>query len=302
MSERFENFHDDPNIKITDGEGFVLSDHRTDYIGGFEKEKNAEKKLEKDIEKLSDLQERLYAFDHHAVLIVFQAMDAAGKDSTIEHVLKGINPQGCHITSFKRPSTLELSHDFLWRSTLALPERGKIGIFNRSYYEEVLVVKVHPEFLMSQNIPSVRRAEELNDDFWNKRYRSIRDHEKHLTENGYLILKFFLNVSKEEQKRRFLDRINEKSKNWKFEFNDLKERACWEEYMNAYEQAIRNTATPDCPWYVIPADNKWFMRTAVADIILNRMEGLDLKFPELPNEELIKLDEAKRMLEEENQN
>lgn len=291
-----ENFKEDKNIAVVGDKDFKLKKRKTDYTGGFKNEKEAKNKLQDDIEKLSDLQEKLYASDNHGILIVFQAMDAAGKDSTIEHVLKGINPQGCHITSFKRPSDRELSHDFLWRTTLALPERGMIGIFNRSYYEEVLVTKVHPEIILGQTLPGVTKLKDIDEDFWKKRYQSIRQHEKHLTENGYIIIKFFLNVSKEEQKKRFLDRINNPAKHWKFQFGDLKERELWDDYMDAYESAISETSTSDAPWFVIPADNKWFMQAAVCDIILKTLEQLNLKFPEPTPESQQQLEEAKKIL------
>lgn len=291
-----ENFSKDKNIAVYNGEGFKLSKLKTQYTGGYKDEKTADQKLKADIEKLSDLQEKLFASDNHSILIIFQAMDAAGKDSTIEHVLTGINPQGCNITSFKRPSDKELSHDFLWRTTLALPERGMIGIFNRSYYEEVLVTKVHPEIILGQSIPGITKPKHIDADFWNKRYHSIRQHEKHLAENGYIILKFFLNVSKEEQKNRFLDRIDSPEKNWKFQFADIKEREYWDEYMAAYERAIKETAASHAPWFVIPADNKWFMQTAVCDIILNALESLNLSYPEPTLEARQQLAEAKNIL------
>lgn len=293
---RTENFSEDKNIAFFTDKKLKLADLKTNYTAGYKTEKAAEQKLKADIEKLSDLQEKLYASDKHSILIIFQAMDAAGKDSTIEHVLKGINPQGCHITSFKRPSEKELSHDFLWRTTQALPERGMIGIFNRSYYEEVLVTKVHPEIILGQTIPGISKLKHINSDFWKKRYQSIKDHEKHLADNGYVILKFFLNVSKEEQKKRFLERINNPSKNWKFQYSDIKERELWDNYMKAYEKAIKETAKDYAPWFIIPADNKWFMQTAVCDIILNTLEQMNLQFPELEPEAKQQLDEAKKIL------
>ena len=293
---RTENFREDRNIAFFTGKKLKLEDLKTNYSAGYKTETAAEQKLKADIEKLSNLQEKLYASDKHSILIIFQAMDAAGKDSTIEHVLKGINPQGCHITSFKRPSDKELSHDFLWRTNLALPERGMIGIFNRSYYEEVLVTKVHPEIIIEQLIPGISKAKHIDSEFWKKRYQSIRKHEKHLAENGYIILKFFLNVSKDEQKKRFLDLINSHEKNWKFQYSDIKERELWDKYMKAYEKAISETAEKHAPWFIIPADNKWFMQTAVCDIILNSLEELNLNFPELGLEEKKQLEEAKQIL------
>jgi PPK2 family polyphosphate:nucleotide phosphotransferase len=291
-----ENFAENKNIKVTQGKGFELSKLDTAYTGTYKSEKEAEKKLQDDIKDLSDLQEKLFASDNHSILIIFQAMDGAGKDSTIKHVLKGINPQGCNVTSFKRPSDQELSHDFLWRTNMALPERGMIGIFNRSYYEEVLVVKVHPEIVLGQSLPEATNLKQIDEKFWQKRYKSIADMEQHLADNGYVIMKFFLNVSKEEQKDRFLDRINSPEKQWKFQYADMKERDYWDTYMEAYEKAIKETATEQAPWYVIPADNKWFMRTAVCDIILDTLKKLDLKFPVPSAEEQSKLDDAKRIL------
>jgi PPK2 family polyphosphate:nucleotide phosphotransferase len=297
---RLENFNSDKKIAVNSGKGFKLSDYKTNYTGAYKNQGAAEKKRLADIEKLSNLQEKLYAGDKHSILIIFQAMDAAGKDSTIEHVLKGINPQGCHVTSFKRPSDKELSHDYLWRTNSALPERGMMGIFNRSYYEEVLVTKVHPEIILGQNIPGITKLKHITKSFWHKRYQSIRQQEKHLAENGYLILKFFLNVSKVEQKNRFIERINNPDKNWKFQIADLKERALWDKYMGAYQSAIKETAEEHAPWFVIPADNKWFMQMAVTDIILNSLEKLNLKFPELNLEAKQQLIEAKNMLSQPN--
>ena len=293
---RIENFINDKKIAVFKGKGFKLEEYRTDYTGGFKNEKAAEQKRLSDIAKLSDLQEKLYAGDKHSILIIFQAMDAAGKDSTIEHVLKGINPQGCSVTSFKRPSDKELSHDYLWRTNSALPERGMIGIFNRSYYEEVLVTKVHPEIILGQNIPGITKSKHITKSFWEKRYQSIIQQEKHLAENGYLILKFFLNVSQVEQKNRFIERINNPNKNWKFQIGDLKERAFWDKYMAAYQFAIKETANENAPWFIIPADNKWFMQMAVTDIILNSLEKLNLAFPEPSIEAKQQLLEAKQQL------
>ncbi len=232
--------------------------------------------LAKEIKKLRELQRVLYAKDHHAVLAVFQAMDAAGKDGTIRAVLSGVDPAGCQVTSFKKPSEEELDHDFLWRTARALPERGRIGIFNRSYYEEVLVVRVHPGILDGQKIPSLPAPEEV----WRGRYTSIREHEAHLARNGIVVLKFWLNVSKDEQARRFLDRLEEPSKNWKFSAGDLKERARWDDYMAAYEAALNETSRECAPWYAIPADDKDFMRWQVARILRKTLEGLGLVYPE----------------------
>ena len=233
--------------------------------------------LAKEVAQLRDYQRVLYAKDHHAVLCVFQAMDAAGKDSTIRAVFSGVNPAGFQVHSFKRPSTNELDHDFLWRTTKALPERGRIGVFNRSYYEEVLVVKVHPEILDSQRLPDRPKLSQLFAD----RYESIRDHEKHLARNGLVILKFWLNVSKDEQARRFLSRLDDPKKNWKFESGDVRERGYWDKYMKAYEEAISETSRDHAPWYAIPANDKSYMRWQVARILRKTLEQLDLKFPEV---------------------
>ena len=246
-------------------------------------------RLEALVEELSDLQRRLYAQDRWAVLLLFQAMDAAGKDGTIRAVMSGINTAGCQVFSFKRPSAEELDHDFLWRSTIRLPERGRVGIFNRSYYEEVLVVRVHPQILESQKLPGPIDLETI----WPERFRSIADHEKHLAENGTLILKFFLNVSKDEQKERFLARIDNHEKNWKFSAADVRERRHWNDYMRAYEEALNATSRPWAPWYAVPADSKSFMRSAVAEIIVKALHGLGLRYPTLPPEEQAKLATAR---------
>jgi len=237
----------------------------------------AKKMLAEGIDRLSDLQERLYAQDRWAVLAIFQGMDAAGKDSAIKHVMSGINPQGCAVHSFKKPSEDELDHDFLWRATRSLPERGRIGIFNRSYYEEVLVVRVHKELLANQKLP----ASLIGKNVWKHRFKDIRAHERYLARNGMLILKFHLRLSKEEQKRRFLERIETPSKNWKFSMGDVAERERWDDYMSAYEDMIRHTSRPQAPWYVIPADNKWFSRILVAAAMVEAIDKLDLKFPSI---------------------
>lgn len=238
------------------------------------------------VEELAALQDRLYAQDHYSLLLVFQAMDAAGKDSTIRAVLSGVDPAGCQVTSFKRPSLTELDHDFLWRTTLALPERGRIGVFNRSYYEEVLAVKVHPEFLKARKLPQIPRN---LDTLWEERYDSIRDHEKHLARNGTVILKFWLNVSREEQRERFLKRLEDPQKNWKFESGDLAERGHWKAYMSAYQDALNATSRPHAPWYAIPADSKSYMSMTVAQIIVDRLKALDLRYPELEPDEKAQL-------------
>jgi len=243
-------------------------------------DKEYKKKLKKQTEKLHDLQRIMYAHDSHALLLVFQAMDAAGKDSTIRHALTGVNPAGCQVFSFKKPSANELDHDFLWRTTTRLPERGRIGVFNRSYYEEVLVVKVHPEILKFQKLPNTPNLKEI----WNERYDSIRDFEKHLARNGTVVLKFWLNVSKQEQCNRFLSRIDEPEKNWKFSEGDIKERGHWDDYMKAYQSALRETSRSYAPWYAIPADNKPYMRYTVAKIIVETLESLNLHYPKVDAE------------------
>ncbi|MFZ1388814.1 MAG: polyphosphate kinase 2 family protein [Thiolinea sp.] len=251
--------------------------------------------LKKAVKKIDKLQQALYAEDRYALLLVFQAMDAAGKDSTIRAILKGVNPAGCQVFSFKQPSTEELDHDFLWRTTRSLPERGRIGVFNRSYYEEVLVVRVHPEYLAGQNLPKHDNLEQV----WAHRYESIRDHEKHLARNGTVVLKFWLNVSKEEQKNRFLSRLDEQDKNWKFSAGDVQERQHWDEYMHAYEEALNATSTKHAPWYAIPADDKPYMRLAIAEIIVDTLEAMSLEYPEVPKEDAAKFEAARQLLEAE---
>ena len=255
---------------------FSLKNHKTDFTGGYNKEKAKDALVNSKIE-LDHLQEKLYASGKHAVLIIFQAMDAAGKDSAIEHVMSGLNPQGCQVYSFKVPTSEEYKHDFLWRHHIALPERGRIGIHNRSHYENVLVCKVHPEYILSENIPGFAEVKKINKNFWQHRYESIRDFEQHLIANGTVILKFFLNVSKDEQKQRFLDRIEDPTKNWKFSSGDIKERALWDKYMEAYQDAINETSTAESPWHIIPADKKWFARLAISEIIEDKLKSLDLK-------------------------
>lgn len=273
-----------------------LSDHPSDFTGDYTDKATAVRNLEENVQRLRKLQDVLYAQDRYSLLVIFQAMDAAGKDGAIEHVMSGVNPQGCHVVSFKQPSSEEQDHDFLWRCQKALPERGKIGIFNRSHYEEVLVVRVHPEILQSSQLPR-----ELKEDknIWKKRFGHIRDWEQHLSENGTHILKFFLNVSKKEQKKRFLDRIDEPEKNWKFSMGDVRERAHWKEYMNAYKEALGATSTDAAPWYIIPADKKWFTRLAVSEIIVKKLESMDLHYPIVTEEHKLDLLEARKALESE---
>lgn len=273
-----------------------LSEHETDFTADYTDKKQAEKDLEENVKKLSDLQEVLWADDRHALLIIFQAMDAAGKDGAVKHVMSGLNPQGVDVSSFKQPSAEELDHDYLWRTMKRLPERGRIGIFNRSYYEDVLIVRVHPEILQSNQLPE----KILNDpNIWKQRFEQIRNFEDYLAQNGIHTLKFFLNVSKKEQKERFLSRIDEPEKNWKFSAGDAKERKFWDEYMHAYADAIENTSTKNAPWYVVPADKKWFTRLAISEIIIKKLESLNLEFPRVSEAHLQSLQEAKAMLEAE---
>src|SRR5215212_9150949 len=265
---------------VPPGKKIQLKDYDPDYTGEFENKEQAETKLAEDVLRLAKFQDVLYAQNTYALLIIFQALDASGKDSTIKHVMSGVDPQGCQVFTFKSPSAEELDHDYLWRSMKALPERGRIGIFNRSYYEEVLVVRVHPEILRSQQLP----PESKGPDIWQRRFEEINDFERYLTRNGISVLKFFLNVSKEKQRERFLKRINTPEKNWKFSLNDVKERSFWDDYMAAYEDAFNHTSTEEAPWYIIPADHKWFMRAAVADVIINKLESMNLSYPTVSDE------------------
>ncbi len=264
-------------FRVTEGKGFSLDRIHTGDTGGIKDKRQAQELLQQGIVRLAEMQEKLYAQDRWGVLLIFQAMDAAGKDSTIDHVMSGVNPQGCQVYSFKVPTSEELDHDFLWRTTKCLPERGRIGIFNRSYYEEVLVVRVHPEFLAGQRLPDRLVGEDL----WAQRFEDIRAFERFLARQGYAIVKFFLHVSLAEQKQRFLDRIELPEKNWKFSAADARERARWPEYMQAYEDMIRNTAAPHAPWYVVPADHKWFTRLVVAEAIHDTLASLDVAFPKV---------------------
>jgi len=257
--------------------------------------KQAAELLQEGVQELAEYQDKLYAQDHWALLVIFQAMDAAGKDGAIKHVMSGLNPQGCQVYSFKAPSTEELDHDYLWRCFKALPERGRIGIFNRSYYEEVLVTKVHPEIIDRQKVPRQFKDKKI----YERRYEEINCFEKYLSQNGILVIKFFLNVSKAEQKKRFLERIQRPEKNWKFSAADAKERAHWNEYMEAYEDCFNATSTKWAPWYVIPADSKWFTRVAVAGVIYQKMKELKLAYPEVTKEQKAVLLEAKKVLESE---
>ena len=279
--------------RITSGKKFRLKDHDPADTWKFRGKDGVAALLARGLERLAALQEKLYAQDQRAVLLIFQAMDAAGKDGTIKHVMSGVNPQGCQVTSFKAPSATELDHDFLWRSACALPERGRIGIFNRSYYEETLVVRVHPEILQTQRLP----AKLVSKHIWRERFEDIAAFERHLARNGTVVRKFFLHLSKAEQKRRFLARLKEPAKNWKFSTGDLKERAHWDEYQAAYEETIAHTATDEAPWHVIPADNKWFTRMAVMAAVIETLESLDLAFPKVAKAQRAELEVARRVLE-----
>jgi PPK2 family polyphosphate:nucleotide phosphotransferase len=282
-------------FRVTDGKKFRLKHFDPGDTLGFKSEDKpkAQEALKNGIELLAELQDKLYAQDRWAVLLIFQAMDAAGKDGAIKHVMSGINPQGCQVFSFKAPTSEDLDHDFLWRCMKRLPERGRIGIFNRSYYEETLVVRVHKEILNKQKLPEKLISKHI----WDERFQDIRNFENYLTRNGVLVRKFFLNVSKQEQKKRFLERIDNSDKNWKFSSADTQERGYWDDYMKAYEEMIRNTATKDSPWYVVPADNKWFTRLVVAAAVIDSLAGLNLKYPEVGEEKLNELAEAKKALE-----
>jgi PPK2 family polyphosphate:nucleotide phosphotransferase len=278
--------------RVESGKKFRLKDFDPADTGHWRSKDSATEALQEGIARTVDLQDKLYAQDSWALLLIFQAMDAAGKDGIIKHVMSGVNPQGCQVFSFKAPSDLELQHDFLWRTTRDLPERGHIGIFNRSYYEEVLVVRVHPEILKSQKMPPSL----VGKDIWEERFEDIRGFERHMARSGTVIRKFFLNVSKKEQKRRFLERLDEPEKNWKFSAADIRERRCWDDYQKAYEDMIANTATEHAPWYVVPADNKWFTRLVVSAVVVETLESLDLAYPKVEEAKLKELEAAKKIL------
>ena len=284
---------DSKDFRVREGKKVSLKKWPTEVRPYYDSKKHCKKLLRERIEKLSDLQSILYAADSYAVLLIFQAMDAAGKDGAIKHVMSGINPQGCQVFSFKQPSQVELDHDFLWRTNQCLPERGRIGIFNRSYYEEVLIVRVHPELLAGQRLSDGARDEP---DIWRGRYRSIRDLESHLHRNGTRIIKFFLHLSKEEQRQRFLARIDEPDKNWKFSIGDIEERKRWSDYMKAYEACLSATSTREAPWYVVPADDKPNTRLIVSQIILDTLEGMPMDYPKLSDEKLKELRAIRKLL------
>ncbi len=279
--------------------GLLLNDWKTKFGSDFESKEKAVTEVKDDIAILASLQDKLYAQSRHAVLILFQAMDAAGKDSTIKHVMSGINPQGCQVYSFKTPTTEELAHDYLWRIHKCVPARGRIGIFNRSYYEDVLVTKVHPSLILNEALPGIQKESDIHKRFWKERYEDITHFENYLSRNGTTIIKFFLHLSKEEQNARFSERIDQQEKNWKFSANDMKERAFWDQYQGVFEDAIQNTSTKENPWYIVPADAKWFLHLAVSKIIIQRLDKLNLAYPTVSKESLKDLDAAKKELQAE---
>jgi PPK2 family polyphosphate:nucleotide phosphotransferase len=279
-------------FRIESGKHFRLKDFDPGDTGQWKSKEHAERALMAGVARTAELQDKLYAQDRWALLLIFQAMDAAGKDGAVKHVMSGVNPQGCQVYSFKTPSDLELQHDFLWRTTLDLPERGHIGIFNRSYYEEVLVVRVHPQILKNQKTPPSLVGKKI----WEERFEDIRCFERHMARSGTVIRKFFLHVSKKEQKKRFLERLEEPEKNWKFSASDIRERGCWDDYQGAYEDMIRNTASEHAPWYVVPADNKWFTRLVISTVVVDTLESLDLSYPKVDDAKKKELEAAKKEL------
>ena len=280
-------------FRVENGKDFRMKDYDPADTGQWRSKEHAASALQEGVERTAELQDMLYAQDNWAVLLMFQAMDAAGKDGAIKHVMSGVNPQGCQVYSFKAPSERELQHDFLWRTTLDLPERGHIGIFNRSYYEEVLVVRVHPEILKGEKVPEAL----IGKNIWQERFEDIRCFERHMARSGTVIRKFFLHVSKKEQKKRFLARLDEPEKNWKFSAGDIHERMYWDDYQNAYEDMIRNTATKHAPWYVVPADNKWFTRLVISSVVVETLESLHLSYPKVSDDKKKELDEGRHVLE-----
>ena len=280
-------------FRVDSGKHFKLKDCDPADTGHWKSKEHAEEALAEGIARTAELQDKLYAQDNWALLLIFQAMDAAGKDGAVKHVMSGVNPQGCQVYSFKAPSDVELQHDFLWRTTRDLPERGHIGIFNRSYYEEVLIVRVHPELLKGEKTPPSL----VGKDIWEERFEDIRSFERHMARNGTVIRKFFLHLSKKEQKKRFLARLDEPVKNWKFSANDIHERKYWDDYQDAYEDMIRNTSTKHGPWYVVPADNKWFSRLVISTVIVDALESLDLAYPKVEDAKRKELQAAKKLLE-----
>jgi PPK2 family polyphosphate:nucleotide phosphotransferase len=287
---KLENLAD--RFRIDNPDKFRLKDIDPGDTFGLDDKDEAKEMLADSVKRMSKLQEKLYAQDRWAVLLVFQAMDAAGKDGAIEHVMSGINPQGCQVFSFKAPSSQELDHDFMWRTTVCLPERGRIGVFNRSYYEEVLVVRAHPEILAKQKLPEKL----VTNDIWEERFEDIRNFERYIARNGTLVLKFMLHVSKEEQAKRFLARLDDPAKNWKFSMGDVEERKLWDEYMRFYEDCIRETSRPHAPWFVVPADNKWFTRLVISSAIVEAMDALDLSYPKVGEASLKEMKAARDAL------
>jgi PPK2 family polyphosphate:nucleotide phosphotransferase len=294
-SQRPASFYSE-KFKVGHNKEIKLKDWLTDDNERPVTRAEGEELLKTDILKLSVLQEKLYASNRYSVLIVIQAMDAAGKDSVIKHVMSGLNPQGVIVTPFKTPSHQELEHDYLWRHYIAQPARGMVGIFNRSHYENVLVTKVHPEYILNENLPGIKSVSDIDKSFWEKRYRQINHFERILVDNGTVILKFFLHVSKKEQKKRFLERINDPTKNWKFSAADLKERGLWKEYRKAYEDMLENTSNLLAPWFIVPADDKWFTRLVFANIIVNELSRLDLNYPQLNDQQKKDLENSKKLL------
>jgi PPK2 family polyphosphate:nucleotide phosphotransferase len=281
-------------FRVDGSREFHLKSHKADERGGIDKDK-AKELLDANRLRLREWQEKLYAHDRWSLLLIFQGMDAAGKDSAIEHVMSGVNPQGCQVFSFKQPSSKELDHDFMWRNMIAMPERGRIGIFNRSYYEELLVVRVHPEILAKQRIPQRLVTKNI----WRERFEDVSNIERYLTRNGTVVLKFFLHVSKEEQRQRFLDRLEEPAKNWKFSLADVQERALWDRYYAAYQDVVRHTSSRHAPWYVVPADHKWFSRLVISSVIVSTLEKLGLSYPAKPEASPAELKKARIALEKE---
>lgn len=291
-----DRFVDTEAMQVAPGEKIHLHDYSTRYTGRLLDKKEAQELLEESRKRLIKIQDKFYADNRYAVLIILQAMDAAGKDGAVKHIMSGFNPLGVSVHSFKAPSSLELDHDYLWRHAVALPARGEIAIHNRSHYENVLVTRVHPEYLLKENIPGIDSVKKVDDKFWEERFKQINRFEKNIAESGTIILKFFLHVSKDEQRKRFLDRIDDPSKNWKFSVGDLKERAYWDGYHHAYQEAIRATSTKHAPWFVVPADDKWFTRLAIATIIGNYFDELDLQYPAVSDAQKMVLQKARKEL------
>jgi PPK2 family polyphosphate:nucleotide phosphotransferase len=282
-------------FRLNGGKRIRLKDFDPGYTAHWKSKEHAQDTLQEQVARTAELQDKLYAQNTWSLLLIFQAMDAAGKDSAIKHVMSGVNPQGCEVHSFKAPSDRELQHDFLWRTTVVLPERGHIGIFNRSYYEEVLIVRVHPELLKAEKLPPSL----VTDDLWDERFEDIRSFERHMTRSGTIIRKFFLHVSKQEQKKRFLERLDEPEKNWKFSPSDVRERECWSDYQDAYEDLIRNTATKHAPWHVVPADHKWFTHLVISTVIVDALESLHLDYPKVDPQKRKELEAAGKQLRKE---